>query len=223
MELKTGAKLRSFSCDFLRALALTPNGNEFLGGSLDGRVDVWDLKSGGELRRFAHHGPLKGERLSESEYTARSLLKTGLWLGVKGEAVRSVAAIAEGRDDDVARSFRRAQREPDPIQDGINAITFDRNGQCVYTASEDGSVGIWAWPSGEPIRALQGHAGAVSDVTCVPASELIATASVDGTVRVWNRETGLEDVTLIGRGRAIEALSASIDGRWIAASNRRGR
>jgi WD40 repeat protein/tetratricopeptide (TPR) repeat protein len=222
LNLQTGVESSSLSLDFLRSIAITPDGIGCLGGSLDGRVDLWEVDTGREVRPFVHHGTVEGPRLTESEYAMQSLLKTGLWVEAEGQDVQSAAAMAEKDNPEIARQLRKVQAEPDPSRHAINAVCFDTYGQWVCTASEDHSIGIWSWPSGEQLRALAGHTEGVSKVLPVGASALLASASKDGTVRVWNRETGTEVYTLHGKGRPLDGLAVSLDGRWIAAANAEG-
>jgi WD40 repeat protein len=66
----------------------------------------------------------------------------------------------------------------------IRSLAFSPNGKQLASASHDGSISVWAVPSGHEVLRLLGHE---ADVTCVVwlDGKHIASGSSDGTVRIW--------------------------------------
>ena len=63
------------------------------------------------------------------------------------------------------------------------------------------------------VRALAGHARAVSSVAVSADGRLALSASVDGTVKVWDLTSGQERRTLAGHTDLVSSVAVSADGR----------
>uniref|UniRef100_A0A3P8SFN2 Apoptotic protease-activating factor 1 n=1 Tax=Amphiprion percula TaxID=161767 RepID=A0A3P8SFN2_AMPPE len=75
---------------------------------------------------------------------------------------------------------------------------FSQNGQTLITSSEDTTIRVWRWQSGE-CKVLQGHKEQVrcfSLLSNSPNDSRLLSWSFDGTVKVWDTETGekLQDI-----------------------------
>uniref|UniRef100_A0A3Q1GUT1 Apoptotic protease-activating factor 1 n=1 Tax=Acanthochromis polyacanthus TaxID=80966 RepID=A0A3Q1GUT1_9TELE len=75
---------------------------------------------------------------------------------------------------------------------------FSQNGQMLITSSEDTTIRVWRWQSGE-CKVLQGHKEQVrcfSLLSNSPNDSRLLSWSFDGTVKVWDTETGekLQDI-----------------------------
>ncbi|KAG7461492.1 apoptotic protease-activating factor 1 isoform X2 [Solea senegalensis] len=71
---------------------------------------------------------------------------------------------------------------------------FGQNGQTLITSSEDTTIRVWRWQSGES-RVLQGHKEQVRCFSLLSNTKLLSW-SYDGTVKVWSIESGekLQDI-----------------------------
>ena len=81
-------------------------------------------------------------------------------------------------------------------------------------------VVIWDAETGEQLRTLSGHTGAVDQVTWSPDFKRLASVGRDGTARIWDAATGEELLTLHGRGGQMLATDWSPDGRRLATGSR---
>jgi COMPASS component SWD3 len=64
------------------------------------------------------------------------------------------------------------------------------------TASDDTTVGLWAYPEPKLLKTFHGHKNYVLCANFNPANSLIASASYDNTVRIWDVEKGVAIHTL---------------------------
>jgi len=60
----------------------------------------------------------------------------------------------------------------------------------------DGTVRLWAAPSGQQLATLEGHTAGVWGVVLSADGRLLASGSFDGTVRLWEASSGAHLHTL---------------------------
>ena len=60
----------------------------------------------------------------------------------------------------------------------------------MVTASRDKTARLWEVATGQALRALPGHQGAVKHAAFSPDGKLVVTASDDKTARLWEVATG---------------------------------
>ena len=65
-------------------------------------------------------------------------------------------------------------------------MAFSPDGRLLATASGDKTARLWDPATGECLRTLTGHTGAVWGVAFSPDGRLLATASDDKTARLWD-------------------------------------
>ncbi|MGH3770706.1 MAG: TIR domain-containing protein [Pseudonocardiaceae bacterium] len=105
----------------------------------------------------------------------------------------------------------------------VRSMAFDGEGGMLATGGDtDGTVRLWAIPSGQRLRVLDGHSEAVTSVAFHPGGRILASASIDSTVRLWDLTTGGVVSILEGHTHAVLALSFSGDGRVLASNSRDG-
>jgi translation initiation factor 3 subunit I len=84
----------------------------------------------------------------------------------------------------------------------ITYVSFNYDGDLLFTASKDNVPTVWSATSGERLGTYVGHQGAVWDMDCDKFSERLLTASADASVKMWNVENGEELATFSVRGPA---------------------
>ena len=90
----------------------------------------------------------------------------------------------------------------------------------VVSGSGDNQAWLWDPATGEQLRTLTGHTGAVYGVAFSPDGRLLATASRDKTVLLWDPATGEQLRTLTGHTGAVYGVAFSPDGRLLATASR---
>jgi WD40 repeat protein len=87
-------------------------------------------------------------------------------------------------------------------------------------ASDDGRVTLWSSASGNLVRVLHGHQGAVYAAAVSPDGTRIATAGFDETIRIWDLSSGRERRTLTGHRDWVNSIAFTGDGRALLSAGR---
>ena len=105
-------------------------------------------------------------------------------------------------------------------QGAVVTVTFNRRGDKLLSASQDGTARIWlANLKGSPI-VLTGTGASLVDARFSHDGRRVVTASADGTARVWNSDGTGPPVVLQGHERALRMAKFSPDdSRVVTASD----
>ncbi len=154
----------------------------------DGALDLWDVASGGRVRRLGLSGAGGAPALSPDG--SALLVADTDWLlfgerpapGALGKALR-LLDLATGR---MLRTFPA----PGPVQSGdrrtVQACAFAPDGHTMASAEEDGSVLVFETATGLLRRRLVGHRSGVTALAFTPDGRRLVTASGDHTGLVWD-------------------------------------
>jgi WD40 repeat protein len=102
----------------------------------------------------------------------------------------------------------------------VNGMACAPDGSLLAVASDDGRVTIWNTASGDLVRVVRGHKGAVYSVAFSPDQTTIATAGFDETIHIWELSSGRELRTLVGHHGWINAIAFTANGRKLLSAGR---
>ncbi len=189
--------------DWVLAAEFSPDGSQVLTSGDDGNVRVWDARTGAQEAVLGGHG---GRVLASFD--------------PRGELVVTV-------DDHRARIWdrrggERPLAETEAVRHGI--ARFLPPGDTVVASNEDGSVYVWDWRAGGPVRRLTGFRGfvTVTDLQLSSDGRRIVTATSDRVARIWDVATGAERGTLRGHTGVVYSARFSSDGRFMVTSSADG-
>lgn len=98
---------------------------------------------------------------------------------------------------------------------------FVGDGSTLITSSEDTTIRVWKWQSGE-CKVLQGHREQIrcfSLLSSAPADTRLLSWSFDGTIKVWDMESGEKLQDIDAHRGAILSGHVSPDGRFFATTS----
>ena len=67
-------------------------------------------------------------------------------------------------------------------------MAYSPDGRRALSAGQDGKLLVWNVDTGERLRALEGHSGAIWSVAYSADGRYAVTAGQDGSVRLWGSE-----------------------------------
>lgn len=180
--------------------AVSPNNQLLLTGDRDGRVRLWDARSGRQLRELsAHQG-----------------MVNNVCFGPQGRRIASAGADSTIRVGDLEDQESMSL----PLlgaHDGVAwGVAFSPDGRKLATSGADG---LYFWNpdalSGSELFVVDNHDNGMRDVAFSPDGRHVATAGVDATLRIWDAATGQEERWFETDGR-VNLVAYRPDGAQIA-------
>jgi len=158
-------------------LKFSRNGNLLLAGggrgSANGKVVVWDVKSGKRIFDV-------GEELDVVFGADISSDQSMVVLGSSGKAVRCYSTA----------TGELLWEVPKKHTEWLYCAAFSPDGVLVATSDRNGGLFVWEADTGRMYLELRGHGAAVTGLTWRADSNILASCSQDGTIRLWEMENG---------------------------------
>ncbi len=105
----------------------------------------------------------------------------------------------------------------------INAISFNRDGSLLASASNDKTIKVWRVGTGTSLQTFFGHNKAVMSVSFSPDGSLLASGSKDNTIKLWDMSTSFSSgevlFTLKGHEEAVNLVKFSPNSQIVASAS----
>ncbi|MEB3826705.1 hypothetical protein [Phormidium sp. CCY1219] len=184
--------------DWVRAIAISPDGKILATGSFDTSVKLWKLPSGELMQVLAEHerGVFSLAISSDGETLASaSWDKTvKLWRLPGGELVETLSGHTG--------SVRTVAMHPD--------------GKVLFSGSFDETIAVWDLSRTEQIGRLTDYTGPVYSVAITPDGEKLARGGGDGRITLWQLESEEIINSFTGSLDVVEAMVMTPDGRLMS-------
>jgi eukaryotic-like serine/threonine-protein kinase len=197
---RRGHDLPGHEGSILQSLSFSPDDTLLVSGGEDGRVRLWDVRSGG-LR--------SSERGHTRHVWGTAFAPDGEWLATAGQdgTVKLWRIPGDGHR-------RTIQLASDAKQGAVNWLAFAPDGQTLFTRTNSGELGRWSALSGQRVKSAGGTAASITRAALAPASRLATVASDKRELRV--QDLSGAEVLLYRHAQPISALAISPDGERVA-------
>ena len=211
-DMKTGGKetkpLAISDNEGYASVVFSQDGSMLAGGTEEGRIHIWDTKTGEERKRLIGHanvGPLRKE----------SVIVWVLAFSPDGKMIASGSEDKTVQLWDIEKDKKLATLEAH--EGWITALAFSADGKTLASGDADKVIKLWDVDTCKERATLLGHKNTISTLTFVPEgksqySGCLASGSDDGTIRFWDSKNGKELVTLTsGHTESVKAVAFSED------------
>ena len=199
----------------IKDVSYSPDGSTLASASDDYTVKLWSVRDSKLL------DTLKGHTLSV----------TAISYSPDGETLASASRDGTVKLWNVSSSFSKGSpfdsndgRLIDTLKghkDGINDITYSRDGTTIVTASSDHTVRLWYVFKDARLRStLEGNGSWISSLSYSPDGKKLASGGYDKTVRLWNVGKGKLISTLAGHSNNVETVAFSPSGKVLVSGSR---
>jgi len=176
--------------------AITPDGRAVAGASsIDGRVTIWNARTGTVMRRLTPPEQIGSDWLTFSPdgrlVVSATQAQTGPLTYKHGHTLIWNARTGRLLDD-----------LHQPGDNGVSYAAFSPDQRRIVTVGEGGSVAVWDIPNHKLLRSWTTHDAYTETGIYAPDGTIIATGGFGGgLVELWNARTGtpLEPITSSGQ------------------------
>ncbi len=223
-DAATGAAIHTLKgfTNKVNAVAFSPDGKYLATADGDneqttvGRVELWDVRSGREIRSLTVPTVDKNRPFVTSVAFSPDGKRLAAGL-TQHQRPRNTPQGWEFYSGAVLIWDTATWKELLFLPDNhhVNGVAFSPDGKRIASACLVGTLKVWDAGTGQELFTCKGHTADANGVSFSPDGKRIASASRDGTVRIWDATTGQEALTLPGQ---IQAVAFSQDGKRLAAT-----
>jgi len=158
--------------DWVKSVAISPDGQTLVSGSRDKTIKVWNLHTGKLSRNFAGH----------SDTVETVAISPDGHIIVSGSRDKTIKVwnLHTGK---LSRNFAGHS-------DTVETVAISADGHIIVSGSHDKTIKVWNLHTGELIRTLAGHPDQVYCVAISADGQIIVSGGSEETIKVWNLHTG---------------------------------
>ena len=167
---------------WIDAAAFSPDGNKFVAGTSNGKVQMWDAKTGVHLTSFFDKKPPKSGALMNLTFSSDGSLLAVMYM-------RQIHLLGSPK----IPHFKVVFSEPDLFRDGL---VFSPDNTVLILSLIGGGIQLRDVTTGKVLNTLDGHTGSLHVFSFSPDGKTLVSAGDDGTILLWDWEEVLEGIKI---------------------------
>lgn len=177
--------------DWVRCLAISPDGKTLASGSFDKTIKLWQLPDGKLIDTLSRHSK-----------------------GVFSVAITPDGQMASGSWDETIKLWQLDTGKLIDTLTGhsgsVRSIAIAPDGQTLISGSFDATIKLWSISRGKFIRSLTEEAGQVYAIAVSPDGQILASGGEDGIITLWGVDTGKQLAVLTGNSSKVMYQTSTV-------------
>jgi WD40 repeat protein len=198
----------------VQSVAITPDGTKIASGSFDGKIKIWDLKTGELIQTLTAHSEA-GEIISS------------IAISPDGQTLVSSSNSYGGNIKiwDLSTGLLISTLKAQGV--GVSVVAISPDSQLLASGGDDGSIKLWHLALGEELGTFSGHFGRVFSVAFSVNGKFLASGGEDGSIYLWNLsriqgKVGFDfqpDRRFLGHTNMVHSVAFSPDNQRLASGS----
>ena len=176
----------------ISALVFSPDGKKLVSGTNDGKVQMWDAKTGDPLvLLFTGEEPVFRGKSDNSDILYKESIET-LAFSPNGNLL-VVATHKQIRLIEIKEQITFKEVSPGANTFIVEVFVFSPDNRILVAGLNFGGIELWNTETGDKLTILDGHTGPVQTLVFSPDGKTLMSTGKDGAILLWDWDEVLKD------------------------------